>query len=184
MRARKEKNLSNNCEETVVPGHKCKVRKLYLLENEEESKAYAEDVDYIEEQVEEVEDEDKAISIKAMAGSKDNTLRMKGKVNGKDVNILVATGSTDSFVDERVMQSLGCKVEYTTPMMFSVADGRKLISRTYCPEFKLEIQGNTFICPVRIIKLGGCDVMLGGDWLRKKSLVKFDYENMKITICR
>ncbi|KAL0389285.1 UNVERIFIED_CONTAM: hypothetical protein Scaly_0285600 [Sesamum calycinum] len=86
----------------------------YICLNEEESKAYAEDVDYIEEQVEKVEDEDKAISIKAMAG---NTLTMKGNVNGKDVNILVATGSTHSFVDESVMQSLGCKVEYTTPMM-------------------------------------------------------------------
>ncbi|KAL0371048.1 UNVERIFIED_CONTAM: hypothetical protein Sangu_0422900 [Sesamum angustifolium] len=152
MRARKEKNLSNNCDETVVPGHK----------------------------LEKVEDEDKAISIKAMAG---NTLRMKGKVNGKDVNKLVATGSTHSFVDE-CMQPLGCKSGVYYSYDVSVADGRKIISRIYCPEFKLEIQGNTFICPVRIIKLGGCDVMLGGDWLREYSPVKFDYENMKITICR
>lgn len=153
--------------------------------SEEEERAYVEDTGEIEEQLEEVETEDMTVSLNAMSGNLDgNTLRFKGKVNGKDVFILIGSGSTHCFVDEQVIHTLGYKLEYTIPMMVSVADGSKLISRTHCPDFCWEIQGHQFTRPVRVIKLGGCDVVLGGDWLRENNPVEFDYHKIKVTISR
>lgn len=88
MRARREKNLCYNCDETYVPGHRCKVRQIYMIMSEEEEQAYIEDTGQTEQQVEDVETDDITISINAMSGSiGSNTLRVKGKVNGKDIYI-------------------------------------------------------------------------------------------------
>lgn len=150
--------------------------------SEEEEVAYTDDIGQAEEQLEEVEAQDMTISINAMSGNVGDTLRIKGRVNGRAIYILVDSGSTHYFVDEQVVQCLGCRVEYTAPMMVSVADGSKLISRTHCLDFEWEIQGHKFSHPMRIIKLGGCDVVLGGDWLRSNSPMEFDYKRMKVTI--
>lgn len=48
MRARREKNLCYNCDEKYVPGHRCKVRQIYMIMSEEEEQAYIEDAGQIE----------------------------------------------------------------------------------------------------------------------------------------
>ncbi|KAG8369727.1 hypothetical protein BUALT_Bualt14G0043900 [Buddleja alternifolia] len=111
MRARREKKLCYNCDETFVPDM--------------------------------------------------NTLRIQGSVKGKDVHILIDSGSTHCFLDETTAHKLGCKLDYTSPMIVSVANGAKWV-----------------------IKLGGCDMVLGGNWLRQNSPVEFDYHKMKLTITR
>ncbi|KAG8382148.1 hypothetical protein BUALT_Bualt05G0046500 [Buddleja alternifolia] len=140
-------------------GHRCKNRQIFLIMTEEEEEAYTADANQIEFQDEGVALEDMTVSLNAI-------------------------GSTNCFLDEETALRLGCTVEYTTPMMVSVANGSKLISRTYSPEFTWSIQGQSFTYPVRIIKLRGCDLVLGGDWLRKYSPIEFDYDRMKLTISR
>ncbi|KAG8388303.1 hypothetical protein BUALT_Bualt02G0111500 [Buddleja alternifolia] len=185
MRARREKNLCYNCDEVYVPGHRCKNRQIFLIMTEEEEEAYTADANQIEFQDEGVALEDMTVSLNAMSGTTNmNTLRMRGTSYNQEIHFLIDSGSTNCFLDEETALRLGCIVEYTTPMMVSVANGSKLISRTYSPEFTWSIQGQSFTYPVRIIKLGGCDLVLGGDWLRKYSPIEFDYDKMKLTISR
>ncbi|KAG8385566.1 hypothetical protein BUALT_Bualt03G0058500 [Buddleja alternifolia] len=86
-----------------------------------------------------------------------------GVAYGQKIQILIDSGSTHCFLDENTVQRLGCVTEYTTPMMVSVADGGKMISRKVCPKFVWGIQGQRFEYPVKVIKLGGCAMVLGGD---------------------
>ncbi|KAG8374979.1 hypothetical protein BUALT_Bualt10G0051900 [Buddleja alternifolia] len=55
-----------------------------------------------------------------------NTLRIKGAVKGQDVHIFIDSGSTHCFLDESTAHKLGCKLDYTTPMIVCVADGNKM----------------------------------------------------------
>ncbi|KAL2245946.1 UNVERIFIED_CONTAM: Retrovirus-related Pol polyprotein from transposon 17.6 [Sesamum indicum] len=102
MRARRERNLCYNCDEVFVPGHKCK----------------------LEEQTEGVEEEDVTMSIHAMCERIGNgTLRIRGQVNGKEIHILIDSGSTHSFIDEKVVKALNLKIEEVTPMKLDYDEG-------------------------------------------------------------
>ncbi|KAL2235733.1 UNVERIFIED_CONTAM: hypothetical protein Sindi_1305500 [Sesamum indicum] len=148
MRARREKNLCYNCDEVFVPGHKCKVRYSYVLMNEEEVKAYEEDTGQLDTPTEEMEEEDVTISLHAMCESIWNgTLRIKGQINGREIHILVDSGSTHSFLDE-----------------------------------KWEMQESQFSYPIKTLKLGGCDFVLGCDWLKSHNPNKLDYNEGTITV--
>ncbi|KAG8372812.1 hypothetical protein BUALT_Bualt12G0106000 [Buddleja alternifolia] len=185
MRARREKNLCYNCDEVFVPGHRCKLRQVYMIMSQEEEEAYTVDAVDPDPPTKELLSEDMTISINAISGNSDlNTLRIKGLVKHSSIQILIDSRSTHCFLDETVATNLGCHVEFTNLMLISVADGNKMVSRTVCPDFTWEIQGTKFTYPMRIIKLGGCDVVLGGDWLRNHSPVEFDYQKMKLTICK
>ncbi|KAL0409740.1 UNVERIFIED_CONTAM: hypothetical protein Sradi_1908400 [Sesamum radiatum] len=168
MRARREKNLCYNCDEIFTP---------------EEVQAYEEENEQVEEQGEEAETEDVTLSLNAMRGNvSSGTLRVKGIVNGKEIHILIDSGSTHSFIDEKVAKALGIKTELTTLMVVSVADGYKMMSKVICPELSWEIQGFQFTYPVRTLKLGGCDFVLGCDWLGAHNPVELDFDQLTVTI--
>ncbi|KAK4394519.1 hypothetical protein Sango_1606200 [Sesamum angolense] len=145
--------------------------------------AYDEENEHMEEQGGEAEIEDVTVSINAVHGNVSaGTLRVKGMVNGKEIHILIDSSSTHSFIDEKVVKALGIKVEPTTPMMVSVADGYRMISKVICPELSWEIQGLQFSYPVRTLKLGGCDFVLGCDWLGAYNPVELDFQQLTVTI--
>ncbi|KAL0428357.1 UNVERIFIED_CONTAM: Transposon Ty3-G Gag-Pol polyprotein [Sesamum latifolium] len=87
-----------------------------------------------------------------------------------------------SFIDEKVVKQLGIKTEPTTPMLVSVVDGYRMMSTTICPKFSWEVQGFQFSYPVRTLKLGGCDFVLGYDWLGAHNPVELDFHQLTVTI--
>ncbi|KAL0421330.1 UNVERIFIED_CONTAM: Transposon Ty3-G Gag-Pol polyprotein [Sesamum latifolium] len=120
--------------------------------SEEEAKAYEEAEDQIEEPP---DSEDAIVSFHTMGGNvSSNTLRINGQVNGKDMHVLIDSGSTHCFIDEKVVQVLGCRLEPTTPMTVRIADGGRVISKFFCPTFCWEVQGHHFSHPVTITQSG------------------------------
>lgn len=113
---------------------------------DEEEVAHVADARESKQQVEEVETEDMIASLTAMFSNVGwNILRVRGKMIGKEIFLLIDSGSTHCFMDEKVTQSLGCRVEYTTLMMVSVVDRSKLISRTNCPDFSWRYKGTNLL---------------------------------------
>ncbi|PIN25218.1 hypothetical protein CDL12_02037 [Handroanthus impetiginosus] len=183
IKVRRDKNLCYNCDETYVPGHRCKQRHMYLMMTEEEEEAYVSDAGCEDDCAEEVLFDDGRVSLNAINGHvSSESIRLWGNIEGKEVNILLDSGSTHCFIDVGVAQLLKTKKEYITPLMISIAGGKKLISRMVCPELKWSIQNTEFVHPVKVIKLGGCDMVLGCDWIRKHGPVTMDMENMRIKI--
>ncbi|KAG8377804.1 hypothetical protein BUALT_Bualt08G0071700 [Buddleja alternifolia] len=138
MRARREKNLCYNCDETFVPGHRCKQRQIYMIISEEEELIHnsQHESEIINEIEEELIDDDMTVSLNSLLGTTDmNTLRIKGSVKGQDIPILIDSGSTHCFLDENTAHKLGCKLDYSTPMIVSVADGSKMVSSQIHPVF-------------------------------------------------
>ncbi|KAL0361047.1 UNVERIFIED_CONTAM: Retrovirus-related Pol polyprotein from transposon.6 [Sesamum radiatum] len=180
VRARKGKNLCYKCDEPYSPGHRCKMRQVHMLLIEEEAKTYEEREEALEEVLEE---ENTIVAVYTMGGGvNSHTLRVNGMVNGKEIHILIDSGSTHYFVDEKVAQVLGCKLEPATPMYVRVANGEKMTSNLICSSFCWEIQGHHFSHPVRILKLGGYDCVLGCDWLSTKNPIGLDFHQLHVTI--
>ncbi|KAL0361532.1 UNVERIFIED_CONTAM: hypothetical protein Sradi_3837700 [Sesamum radiatum] len=182
MRARREKNLCYNCDEVFVLGHKCKMRYSYVLMNDED----------IQVKRKESKRRNKLRELKwrmlhfpsnAMKGNiSTGTLRVKGVINGKEIHILMDSESTHSFIDEKVVKALGIKTEPTTPMLVSVADGYGMMSTTICHKLSWEVQSFQFSYPVRTLKLGGCDFVLGCDWLGDHNPIELDFHQLTVTI--
>lgn len=65
-----------------------------------------------------------------------------------------------------------------------MADGGKTTSRCKCDNFKWQIQGVTFTHNFRIINLGGCDLILGADWMWEHSPVSINLKENKLSVLK
>ncbi|KAL2230956.1 UNVERIFIED_CONTAM: Retrovirus-related Pol polyprotein from transposon [Sesamum indicum] len=184
VKAKKEKNLYYRCDEPFVSGHKCRYRQFYmLLEDEEAREIEGIDPKPTEYEEHEVKEGDLTVSLHAMKRHVHcKTLRMIGKVGDKEILILIDSGSTHCFLDEKVARTLNCEIESSTPMMIRVADGSKLASNLICNQFTWDMQGHKFTHPVRLIKLVGYDLVIGCDWLSHYNPVELDFNQAKVTL--
>lgn len=63
-----------------------------------------------------------------------------------------------------------------------VANGQKLVSTKRATDFKWVVQGHEFQYSPRLLKNEGCEMILGGDWLRFCTPSELDYSNMSFTV--
>ncbi|KAL0288432.1 UNVERIFIED_CONTAM: hypothetical protein Scaly_2730700 [Sesamum calycinum] len=126
---------------------------------------------------------DMVVSLHAMKGKINcKTLKVIGLVGDKEVLKLIDSGSTHCFINEKIPRTLGCELECTTTMMIRVVDGSKLSSKLICPKFSWEVQGHRSSHPVRLLKLGGYDLVLGCDWLSNYNPMELDFHQLKVTL--
>jgi hypothetical protein len=59
-----------------------------------------------------------------------------------------------------------------------VANGAKVESEGRCHQVSLKIQGQEFSTTFYLIPLGGCDMVLGVDWLQTLGPVLWDFNLM------
>ncbi|KAG8369604.1 hypothetical protein BUALT_Bualt14G0030900 [Buddleja alternifolia] len=93
------------------------------------------------------------------------TMRVTGVTKGKPIHILIDIGSTHNFMDLDVAKNLGCKLEPITPFAVPVADGNKIHNSYICKGFSSKMKGVKFTTDLITIPLGGCDMVLGVQWL-------------------
>ena len=77
--------------------------------------------------------------------------------------VLIDSGSTHSFLDEDMARKLGCEVSNSHPLLVTMANENKVLSQSSCLGFCWEMNGEKFVAYFRLLKLGGCDVVLGVD---------------------
>ena len=196
---KRAKNLCFYCDQKYMPGHKCSGQ-MYALEV----------TPYEEESDEEVFENDQLggellmsecfpqnhtspqISLNALSGIPTyNTMRIRGNVGKHLLHLLLDTGSTHNFLDIYTAKKLGCKLTKTCPLLVNVAGGNKLVSQYMVYVFKWSIQGQMFQTDVMLLPLGGCEMVLGIQWLStlgtvrwnfKDLVMKFVYEGKKVCL--
>ncbi|KAL0329017.1 UNVERIFIED_CONTAM: Retrovirus-related Pol polyprotein from transposon [Sesamum radiatum] len=94
-----------------------------------------------------------------------STMRVTGNVRDKPVHILIDTGSTHNFLDLETVKRLGCKLDSTKSFPVAIANGNKMYSSFAYKNFGWKMQGVPFTADMMILPLGGCDVVLGVQWL-------------------
>ncbi|XP_026400008.1 uncharacterized protein LOC113295889 [Papaver somniferum] len=185
MKVRREKGLCYNCDEFYKHGHICKTQQLFMLvASEDNGSPYS---------VEELEDDTTSpstssldspmeISLHALTGLvTQNTIRVPGHLQSRDIFILIDTGSTHNFVDAKLAEQLQLPVSPTGHMLVTVANGDTTISKGIFPKLAWDMQGYDFVSDLRILPLGGCDMVLGVDWLKQLGDVMFSLVELRIS---
>ncbi|GJX34061.1 retrotransposable element Tf2 [Tanacetum coccineum] len=85
---------------------------------------------------------------------------------------------TTTFLDLKVAKKLGCKLKATCPMDVSVANGQVMSSFYECKGFTWTLQGVEFTSDVLILPLGGCELVLGVQWLSVLGDIKWNFKDL------
>nr|XP_016449252.1 PREDICTED: uncharacterized protein LOC107774272 [Nicotiana tabacum] len=188
LELRKAQGLCYKCGEKYHVGHQCKTKQLNTMSASidptelEQSEGIEGDVKELEEMPgEEIMDE--AISLNALSGTEvPNTIKLGGEAKRNKITILLDSGSTHSFLDLETARRIGCQIIEAVPMRVTVANGNHITSLHSCPRFKWKIQGVEFEDAVRLVRLGGNDMILGGDWMKGHNPVLLDFIEYKVQV--
>jgi hypothetical protein len=188
MKERRSKGLCYTCDEKWNPSHVCKTPRLYLMQGIGANKGeHFEEVYFDSKEGEGGEEaslensKHPEISLHAISGSSSpNTMRLEGTIRLQRVIILVDLGSTHNFVDPYIVRKtkLQCLVEEI--IIVKVANGEVITSEGKCSVVAMKIQGNIFSTEFYFLTLGGCDIVLGVQWLRTLGLIIWDF--LKLTM--
>ncbi|XP_027083512.2 uncharacterized protein [Coffea arabica] len=128
----------------------------------------------------ELSNENIEVSIHALAGGTEHkTLKLKGRIAGVEILILVDSGSTHCFIDERLAETIQLPT-IGNPLTVRVANGEQLESRQLQGAVQWEMQGNQFTHQFNTLKLGSCHMVLGVDWLARYSPIEFDFRQLSM----
>ena len=185
MKEKRDKGLCFKCDSKWGPGHRCGGPKIFLIEETEEDNDILELTEELLKQrdLQGNEEGEIGISLHAITGSPSpKTMRVKVRVKNYEFVALIDTGSTHNFLHPKVARRVGLEITKHEPIGVHIADGSKLWSEGSCPEIKFLIQGGQFFTQAYILPIGGCDVVLGIQWLRGLGPILWDFKSLKMEI--
>jgi hypothetical protein len=151
MEEKRKKGFCYSCDAKWSRGHVCEGDpKLFLIEEVETEEL--EEIDKAT--LQEVTKEEPVISLNAITGTPTpKTMRVVGTMKGQQVIVLVDSGSTHNFLDEKLATLLGVKPEGQGAIKVKVANGRKVHSPGKSSDLVLKMQGTEFIVELYILPL-------------------------------
>jgi hypothetical protein len=184
MRERREKGLCYNCDDKWHLAHKCKPPKLFLMSSTEPlPNDTLEDLglDHLDKAapvlepiIQEVVDPE--ITLHAISGSlAPKTMCFFGSIRSKKLVILLDSDSTHNFINLAAVP-----VAFLGPLTplqsrVRVANGETLLCTGKCNSVSIRVQGTTITADFYLLPLGGCNIVLGVDWLRSLGPVLWDF---------
>ncbi|WVZ53785.1 hypothetical protein U9M48_004681 [Paspalum notatum var. saurae] len=172
---RRARGLCDRCAEKWSRDHKCsttiqlqtlqEVFELFQLDSVSDSEQ--EVASELEEQV------FLALSEAAVTGSEPpRTLRLWGQIQSIPILILIDSGSSSTFLSQKIADQLSGVTELALPLSVRVANGGTLHSCAEIKQAQWHIQSCRFQADLRILPLAHYDMILGMDWLEKFSPMK------------
>lgn len=108
------------------------------------------------------------ISQSALAGTvTPKSIQLEGFVGGKQVLILVDSGSCGSFISKQAVEQLKLQTVQVKPVTVQVADGGKTKVNEAVPDLQWECQKHKFSGTFRVFLILCYDMILGMDWLNE-----------------
>lgn len=188
MAARREQGLCFNCDSKFTRGHRCTPPQfLCLMTDETEASS-----DEPEEQTPpilptEPEPPDDAaepglnpcISFHALNGfTVPSTLKIAGKIHGKELVVLIDGGSTNNFIQTRWAQHLNLPVQPSSHLRVTVGNGEVLTCGGECQRVPLQLGDAIFPVDLLLLPVFGADIVLGVHWLAELGPIVFDYQHL------
>jgi hypothetical protein len=178
------KGLCYNCDDKYFPGHKCKEQNIFMAISEDISE---EDVETpIVSESPEITDitppldppeVEPVISLNALTGfSSPQTLKLIGYIKHRKVIILVDSGSTHNFIHRRIAQETHCYIHAINNFQIMIANGGSMKCGGCCENVCLQIGDYHLKSHMFAIDMGGCDIVLGPDWLRTLGPILMDFK--------
>jgi hypothetical protein len=120
-----------------------------------------------------------AISLNALTVfSAPQTLNLIGYIKHQKVIILVDSGSTHNFIHRRIAQETHCYIHAVNNFQIMIANGGSIKCGGRCENVRLQIGDYHMISHMFAIDMGGCDIVLGAEWLRNLGLILMDFKEL------
>ena len=128
-----------------------------------------------------IREDDLVVSINAIFDSTSHQImRIGGNIKKKYVTILFDSRSTHIFLDPIVAKRTGCSMQTTNPMKVAMADGIRSTSYASCRQLTWNMQRKEFQANLRLLSLGGCNMVLRIRWLAKLGSILWDFKNLRM----
>ena len=173
------------CGDKYIPGHRCSAKGLHMIEGVEEEKH--EGIKELEgtvqdERKETSEIDEFGLSLNALTENDTyNTIKINGNCRGRDLTILIDSESTYNFIGESTIMELNVATSKTTLFAVIMANGNVMLCEMHSPGFTWFMQSYEFKANLRVLKLSRYDIVLGVNWLKKYSLVLFDFIKLRLS---
>ena len=124
-----------------------------------------------------------AISKPALTGGvSSKAFQLRAWIQGREVLMLVDSGNTTSFINERLAAVIQCVQPLPRAYQVRVADGGALSCSSNVPQCQWCTQGHQFKTNMKVRALGTNDAILGMDWLEEHSPMTVDWRAKLIEI--
>jgi hypothetical protein len=178
------KGLCYNCDDKYFSGHKCKEQNIFMdifediSEEDVETPLVSESPEIID--ITPPSDPPKVesvISLNALTGFyAPQTLKLIGYIKHRKVIILVDSGSTHNFIHRRIAQENHCYIHAVNNFQIMIANGGSMKCGGCYENVHLQIGGYHLKSHMFSINMGGCDIVLGADWLRTLGPILMDFK--------
>ncbi|XP_040244116.3 uncharacterized protein [Aegilops tauschii subsp. strangulata] len=122
------------------------------------------------------EDTVMAISLSAVSGGiSAKAFQLRAWIQGREVLMLVDSGSTNSFINQELAANLSGARPLPRACRVRVADGGELLCSAVVPACEWCTQGHDFRTDLKVLALGTYDAILGMDWLEHHSPMTVDW---------
>ena len=106
------------------------------------------------------QEEEVEITLYALIGTPTpGTMKVKGKINGSRLVILINIGSTHNFIDASLVNSLQLRVDVSKVLEVKVANGSIVKTQGFCSSVPVNVQGVEFCIQCQVLALRGCDAI-------------------------
>ena len=114
-------------------------------------------------------------------GVSPKAFQLLATMQDQEVLILVDSGSSTSFINQRLVGRLSGAQALRQPCRVKVADGGELVCSTSIPDCQWSSQGLELVTDLKILPLGVYDAILGMDWLSQFSHMTCHWQEKHVT---
>jgi len=190
MVERQIKGLCYNCDDKYFLGHKCKEQNIFMAISEDISE---EDVETpLVSESPEITDitppsdppkVEPIISLNALTSfSAPQTLKLIGYIKHQKVIIMVDSGSTHNFIHHHIAQEMHCYIHAVNNFQIMIANSGSMKCGGRCENVRLQIGDYHLKSHIFAIDMGGCDIVLGADWLRTLGSILMDFKALTMQV--
>lgn len=182
-REQQGKGLRYHCDKGYTPNPKCKTQKLFwvegLLQEEPEDVEDTLPSKHTDAIADEVFPE---ISLHAISGTRaPQTKRVLGMLRQCQITILIDSGSTHNFIDPIIIWKAQIPTQSDFVFEVMVSNGDCLKGNGRCKWVLIQAQGVPIKVDFYLSCLGGCDAVLGAQWLRTLAPVVWDFSSLSMS---
>jgi hypothetical protein len=186
MDERQLKGLCYNYDDKYFPRHNCKEKNIFLVVIED---IYEEDVvvplvgelppPYDMTPPSDPPNVDSVISLNALTRfSAPQTLKLFGYIKTRKVIIIVDSGRTHNCIHRCISQEFNCYICVVNNFQIMIGNGSSMKCGGRCENVRLQI-GQYHLKPhMSSIDMGGCDIVLGVEWLRTIGPILMYFKNL------
>jgi hypothetical protein len=106
------------------------------------------------------------------------TLKLIGYIKHHKVIVLIDSGNTHNFIHRRVAKETHCYVHPIPNFQIMIANGGMMKCGGQCENVKLQMGEYHLKTHMFSIEMGGCDVVLGEEWLCTLGPITMDFKDL------